>query len=142
MTSIDPNYYLTNQTQGRLPSPELGQNEFIKILMAQLQHQDPASPMEDTEFISQMAQFSTLEQMMKMTSSIDMLVENQLVSPVIQYSHMIGKEVSYQFKNEETGETEVVTSKVLAVSQSNGWAVLELENEEKVFADSVLRVEG
>lgn len=141
MTKIDPSYYLSNQPQ-RLPSPELGQNEFIKILMTQLQHQDPLSPMDDTEFIAQMAQFSTLEQMMQMSSSIDMLVQNQLVSPVIQYSHMIGKDVSYQQVNEETNENEILTSEVIAVSQQDGWAILELKNGEKIYADSVLRVES
>ena len=89
MTKIDPSYYLSNQPKDRVPSSELGKDEFMKILMAQLQHQDPLSPMDDREFISQMAQFSSLEQMMNMTSSIDMLVQSQLVSPVIQYSHCL-----------------------------------------------------
>lgn len=141
MTTIDPSFYLKNQTTARTPSPELGKDEFIKILMTQLQNQDPLSPMEDTEFIAQMAQFSSLEQMMNMTKSIDLLVQSQLVSPVIQYSHMIGKEVSYQPFDEETGERlEIQTAKVVAVSQQDGWAILELDNGEKVYADAVLQV--
>src|SRR5690625_3413307 len=109
--------------------------------MTQLQYQDPLSPMDDREFISQMATFSSLEQMMNMASSIDNLVQNQLVSPVIQYSHMIGQEVSYQVYDEKTGEKqEIATSQVVAVSQKDGWAILELENDEKVYADAVIQV--
>ena len=76
---------------------------------------------------------------MNMASSIDLLVQNQLVSPVIQYSHMIGKEVSYESIDED-GKKEIIASNVVAVSHKGGWAILELENGEKVYADSVLQV--
>ena len=141
MAKIDPSLYLHNQPKDRVPSSELGKDEFMKILMTQLQHQDPLSPMDDREFISQMATFSSLEQMMNMTNSIDMLVQSQLVSPVIQYSHMIGKEVSYQAYDQETGEKLAVEkSSVVAVSQQDGWAILELANGEKIYADSVIQI--
>ncbi|GAA0435324.1 MAG: flagellar hook assembly protein FlgD [Bacillota bacterium] len=140
MTKIDPSLYLSNQPS-RSPSPELGKDEFLKILMTQLQSQDPTNPMDDREFISQMAEFSSLEQMMNMTNSIDTLVQSQLVSPVIKYSHMIGKEVTYQAYDEETGEKlDIETSKVIAVSQKDGWAILELENGEKIYADAAIQV--
>ena len=129
--------YLSNQPTTRTPNPNLGKDEFMQILMVQLQNQDPLSPMEDREFISQMATFSQLEQTMNMAKSIESLVQNQLISPVIQYSHMIGKEVSYQ--DVEDGK-KVVTSSVKAVSQEEGWAILELANGDKIYADSVLKV--
>lgn len=133
--------YLRNQTQGVVqPNQDLGKDEFIKILMTQLQHQDPLNPMEDKDFVAQMATFSSLEQMMNMAKSIDTLVNNQMVSPVIQYSHMIAKEVTYESVDEETKEESEVTSKVIAVSQKDGWAVLELENGEKIYADGVIQV--
>ncbi|MBD1224169.1 flagellar hook assembly protein FlgD [Virgibacillus halodenitrificans] len=141
MTKIDPSLYLQNQQKTRTPSPELGKNEFLKILMTQLSNQDPTNPMDDREFISQMAQFSSLEQTTNMANSIEQLVQSQLVSPVIEYSHMIGKEVSYQAFDKDTGEKlDVETSKVVAVSQKEGWAILELKNGEKIYADAVLQV--
>lgn len=141
MTTIDPNLYLHNQSTSRTPSPELGKDQFLQILMTQLQNQDPTDPMDDSAFISQMAQFSSLEQTMNMTNSIDQLVQNQTISPVIQNSHMIDKEISYQAYDQETGaELDIETSNVVAVSQHEGYAVLELENGEKIYADAVLQI--
>jgi len=141
-SSIDASLYLSNQPKARVPSAELGKDEFIKILMTQLQNQDPLSPMEDQEFIAQMATFSSLEQTMNMAESMDTLVQNQAVSPVIQYSHMIGKEVTYMHVEEDEHIEEEVTSKVVAVSQRDGLAVLELQNGEKIYTDGVLKVEA
>lgn len=139
MPSIDPSYFMQTEQPSRTPQPDLGKNEFLKILMTQLQHQDPLNPMDDREFISQMATFSSLEQMMGMSESIEQLVHNQMMSPVIQYSHMIGNEVSYEKYNEETGRLEgVETSVVVSVSQQGGWAMLHLENGEKVVADAIV----
>lgn len=138
MTMIDTSYFLSSVSK-RTPSSELGKDEFLKILMTQLQNQDPLSPLDDKDFVAQMATFSSLEQLMNMASSIDMLVQNQFISPVVQYSHMIGKQVSYIVTSEE-GTTETVTSKVMAVSQKDGWAIFELANGEKIVADSILKV--
>ncbi|MFD2208830.1 flagellar hook assembly protein FlgD [Virgibacillus halophilus] len=141
MSKIDASLYLNNQVQTRSQGSNLDKDAFLKILMTQLQNQDPSSPMDDKEFIAQMAQFSQLEQMTNMTKSIDALVQSQMISPVVQYSHMIGKTVTYPNYNEETGVVDgTVKSKVIAVSQQDGWAILELENGEKIYADAILQV--
>ena len=55
-------------SQGRKPQQSLGKDDFLKLLIKQLEYQDPTSPMDDKEFIAQMAQFSTLEQMTSMSA--------------------------------------------------------------------------
>ena len=63
ITSLGNTNFTSADPTRRNPSSELGRDAFLKILVSQLQNQDPLSPMEDRDFVAQMAQFSTLEQM-------------------------------------------------------------------------------
>ncbi|MDR3342494.1 MAG: flagellar hook assembly protein FlgD [Treponema sp.] len=61
--------------QGKNPQQNLGKDDFLKILITQLSYQDPTAPMEDKEFIAQMAQFSTLDQMTSMATDFSRLTQ-------------------------------------------------------------------
>lgn len=54
---------------------DLAKDDFLKILITQLTHQDPTQPMEDRAFVAQMAQFSTLEQMTNMNAELGHLLQ-------------------------------------------------------------------
>lgn len=68
----------------------LGKNDFLKLLITQLTHQDPTKPLSDTAFISQMAQFSSLEQMTNISEGFKKL--NGILSSS-QALDLLGKRV-------------------------------------------------
>ena len=85
----------------------LGQDDFLKILITQLSYQDPTAPMEDKEFIAQMAQFSSLEQMTNMSSEFSKLSGTLNLNSAIG---MIGKNVTIAAgENTVNGLVEEVT---------------------------------
>ena len=103
-----------SQTEGsqRVPARTLGQNDFLKLVMAQLTHQDPLNPQKDTEFIAQMAQFSSLEQAKAMQSDIASL---RLDQRFLQANALLGRIVTVQ---DEQGRP--VRGTVNAVEFENG----------------------
>lgn len=97
MTTIYEAYKLPEQARHKMTENHgaLGKDDFLKILIAQLQNQDPLNPMEDREFVAQMAQFSTLEQMMSMNKAIQSMVHAQMSGSLVQHSELIGKKVTW-----------------------------------------------
>ena len=84
------------QTQRKIVNQQsqLGKDEFMKILLVQLATQDPLSPMQDTEFIAQMAQFSALEQMTQMNSVTTMNSAYNMIGKIVSFT-VDGKEDAY-----------------------------------------------
>lgn len=97
MTPITKGMYLSNKATATKTtgSSELGKDAFLKILMTQLQNQDPTKPMDDAQFISQMAQFSSLEQMTNLTKAFEEFAGVQQQSQMIEFSNFVGKEVKW-----------------------------------------------
>ncbi|WP_319778611.1 flagellar hook assembly protein FlgD [Maridesulfovibrio sp.] len=72
---------------------QLGQDDFLKLLLTQMQNQDPANPMEDKEYMAQMAQFSSLEQLTQVNSNIKTMIDNGTQDQMVSAVGFIGKEV-------------------------------------------------
>ncbi|WP_399681001.1 flagellar hook capping FlgD N-terminal domain-containing protein [Xenophilus sp.] len=73
-----------------LQSSSLGMQDFLKILLTQLTYQDPLKPMDNQEFMAQMAQFTSLEQTQQLNSKIETLITNQAA---LQSVGLIGRTV-------------------------------------------------
>ena len=98
---------------------------FLQLLVAQMKYQDPLEPTSNTEYISQYAQFSQVEQMQNMSSSMDLQ----------RASSLVGKEV-YIKTTTSSGDTKLVQGRVDYVSYENNKAYLYI-NEKKYSIDDL-----
>ncbi|MFA5527265.1 MAG: flagellar hook capping FlgD N-terminal domain-containing protein [Peptostreptococcales bacterium] len=71
------NDYSSNKAALKPSQNQLGSNAFFKILAAQLQYQDPLKGADNTEYIAQMAQFSTLEELQNLNNSFQQMMLRQ-----------------------------------------------------------------
>ncbi|MBQ0166935.1 MAG: flagellar hook assembly protein FlgD [Treponema sp.] len=117
---------------GKATNQSLGKDDFLKLLITQLSNQDPTSPMENTEFIAQMAQFSSLEQMTNMATSFTELA-NMLTAS--EASNVIGRTVEVDLNGQiMTGQVEAATRGTNPSVQINGM-LYSMDQITKVYAD-------
>lgn len=97
----------SQQTATSLPGKTLGKDEFLSLLIAQLKQQDPLSPMQNTEFISQMAQLTSLEQLQELNEGLGRLLsiqeQNAGRQDLIFASSLLGREI--EARDPATGAT-------------------------------------
>ncbi|QGT99170.1 Flagellar basal-body rod modification protein FlgD [Candidatus Syntrophocurvum alkaliphilum] len=106
----------------------LGKDDFFKLLITQLKYQDPLKPMEDREFIAQMAQFSSLEQMQNLNTSFEnfnsKITEELLPGMLMQQSTtLIGKNIAFdnpEWSTDDESGSPVLTGKVESVVVKEG----------------------
>ncbi|MGM0445250.1 MAG: flagellar hook assembly protein FlgD [Bacillota bacterium] len=116
---------------------ELDKDAFFKLLITQLQNQDPLKPMEDKEFIAQMAQFSSLEQMNNINQNFKKLIDVQKVN---QNSSLIGKTVEREYVEDDV--TNLIKGEVEKISFEDGKAFAHLSNEnnDKINVDDITAI--
>jgi flagellar basal-body rod modification protein FlgD len=98
---------------------------FLTLLMAEMQNQDPLEPTSNTEWVSQYATFTQVEQMSEMADSIDMLRANSLV----------GQDVIMKVTSSSTGNTTYTRGKVEYASFENGEAILVIDGNKYALSD-------
>ena len=117
-------------TQQREVKKDLGKDDFFLILAAQLQYQDPLQPMEDREFIAQMAQFTALEQM----TNIAQLQQKSNAMQQYQAFNLVGKHVEGVDKDDNK-----IIGLVSEVLIKDGLAVLKVDGKE-IPLENLVRV--
>lgn len=109
-SKISDSMYLVNKKRDERKTGDgtMGKDDFMKLLITQLQNQDPTNPMKDNEFIAQMAQFSALEQTMNLSKAFEKFAAAQSQSQMIQYNSFVGKNIKWHdLKLDENGKPAV-----------------------------------
>jgi len=131
ITSNSTNNSIYNNAASYEQKSVLGKDDFLKILTTQLSNQDPTSPLDDKDFIAQMATFSSLEQLTNLNTSFEKFASQQLN----QYSAAIGKEVSWT----PDGATAPVTGVVDGISAQDG-SYFYLVGNDKIPVENVTEI--
>jgi flagellar basal-body rod modification protein FlgD len=130
ITSTSTPLAVTQTASGK--NAEMGKDQFLKLFVAQLQHQDPMNPMEDSGFMGQMASFSTLEQVTNLAAANQAIAANLHLS---QSVGLIGRTVTW------TDEADVThTGVVEKVSQQDGNPVLTISGTEGVDPTTITQI--
>lgn len=118
----------TSSKTSKRNTGDLGKDEFLNLLVTQLQYQDPLNPQDDTQFIAQMAQFSALEQMQNLNTSYS----------ATKAFGMIGKMVTANI-TEDSENTKSITGEVTSVKMQSGKAYVVVDGND-VLVEDVLEV--
>lgn len=129
----------------------MGKQDFLKLLVTQLQNQDPLNPDDPTAFTAQLAQFSSLEQMYNLNDSMNTLVDSTNNSGKLSALGMMGKEVIYQSGSFSYGGEPVkigytldgpATEVQLSIQDSSGKTVQTLSGTELTKGNHMLTWDG
>ena len=117
LTSARAENFLDPATSTRVTGKQtLDVNDFLKLLIVQFTSQDPMKPMEDTQFISQMTSFTSLEQMQTLSKDFAAFSKTQGISAASTY---LGKQVTVADASASSGVVSGVVSGV-SVNASDG----------------------
>jgi flagellar basal-body rod modification protein FlgD len=130
LSRVLSDYALPEPQKGSDNKKSLGRDEFLKLLIAQLEHQDPTNPQDNGEFVAQLAQFSQLEESQKMSSSFNQFASAFQSTQHLQATSLVGRPVHVKSSEAMLGssgaisvladfDTAVQTS-TLSVYNSNG----------------------
>jgi len=93
MNTIEQLFSPTSSAPGLKKNDELGQEDFLKLMVAQLKNQDPSNPVENSEFLGQIAQFSMVNGIDGLGSSFDSVASSLFSTQAMQASQLVGKEI-------------------------------------------------
>lgn len=115
----------------------LGKNDFLNLLVTQMQNQDPLNPMDNQAMLSQMAQFSSLEQMSNLNDTMKSANE---VSAFMDATKLLGTQIEMLNPSAPIGSNQTLTAKVESISYSANGPILKLDNGLTASVTDIVKV--
>lgn len=101
----------------------LGKDDFLMLLVTQMNNQNPLDPQDNSEFVAQLAQFSSLESLTNMSSSMDSLLSSYQSSQALQASSLVGRSVTVSASSTYVDGAAGMTGSVVLPSAADGISV-------------------
>ncbi len=115
---------------------ELGQKAFLKLMITQLENQDPLSPQENSEFIAQLAQFSSVESLDKLNNNFDSFTSSFIGNQALQASSLVGRTVTVPTEVTRLNEGSYVNA-VIDVPSSVGELSLDIFDSSGALVEEI-----
>jgi flagellar basal-body rod modification protein FlgD len=131
-----PNYSTSNVKAAGADTDKtaLGKDAFLQLLVTQLKNQDPLQPQDNAAFITQMAQFTSVEQLMNMSDQLTTLNQNLGTA-----SSIIGKTISW-YEMDESGDTKLLYDKVTSIVNQDGTLFAKFDNDTMIELSDIVTV--
>lgn len=125
------------QTESTGPNNIVGKDGFLQLLLLQMRHQDPLNPMNNEQMLSQLAQFSSLEQMSQLNDTVQKSSE---MESFLSATSLIGKEASIFDPASPPNQPTEIKVKIKAVTFAEDQPILTLSNGMLSTVDGVFKI--
>jgi flagellar basal-body rod modification protein FlgD len=97
-SNVIGNYDIAAKTPAKKKTNELGQDAFLQLMITQMKNQDPLSPQNNTEFVAQLAQFSSVQGLEKLNTNFNNFTSGFNSNQALQASSLVGRSVNVESK--------------------------------------------
>jgi len=115
------------------------QDQFLELLVTQLRNQDPLNPQDSTEFTAQLAQFSSLEQLVNLNDGMESLIQYQNSIQNAYVTNLIGKTVGFA-GTDSSGAPATTYGSVTGVSFEDGLTYLVVDGATKIQLGDITEI--
>lgn len=134
--SILSEFAIATKKQESQKENELGRSAFLELMVTQLKNQNPLSPQENSEFVAQLAQFSSVESLDKLNNNFDSFTNNFVANQALQASTLVGRSVTVPSDSARLEAGDVVSGSV-DVPSSSGNVNINIYSQNGALIDQI-----